>query len=132
MSNTEQAHGHWSDRFTKEELVKLVTEIGTRRNPTLMKDAAYVLQGGSVSIDVGTLADEMGGYAHQIAVRTGAYDDAAILGDAADALREIEEEFAANMNLPAPIINDVFRSQIISSFEPAEMTKIPYSDPDEE
>jgi hypothetical protein len=102
MSNTEQAHGHWSDRFTKAELVKLVTEMGTRRNPTMMKDVAYVLQGGSVAIDAGTLADEVVGYAYQIAVRKGAYDDAAILGDVADCLREIEEEYATNMNLPAP------------------------------
>lgn len=97
--NTERAHGHWSDRFTKAELIKLVKEIGTRRNPTLMKDAAYVLEGGSVAMAIGTLADEMGGYAHQIAIRTGAYEDAAILGDVADCLQEIEDEYATNMNL---------------------------------
>lgn len=100
--NTEQAHGHWPDRFTKDELIAAVIEIGTRRNPTLMKDVAYVLGGGSVAIDAGTLSDEVAGYAHQIALRTGAYDDAAILGDVADCLQEIEEEYAADMNLPLP------------------------------
>lgn len=97
---TENLNGHWSDRFTKAELIARLKEIGSRRNPTLMKDAAYVLEGGSVAIDIGTLSDEVGGYAIAIAKRFGAYDDASFLGDVSDALQEIEEMYATHMNLP--------------------------------
>ena len=114
MSNTEQAHGHWSDRFTKEELAKLLLAMASKRGTNgnrplfstqaLLRTAANVLASGTF-LDA-NLADEVDDYAHQIALRTGAYDDAAILGDAADALREIEEEFATNMNLPLPPRHD--------------------------